>query len=299
MAIAASERVTIEEGVVFGTGGGRNLKCDVFTPPGRPRNAPAVLLLHGGGWRQGDRSQLRGYGILLGRKGYVCVCSEYRLMQESIWPAQIHDVKAALRWMRANAGELGLDPEKIAVEGNSAGAHLSLMAAGTANLPEFEGEGGNPGVGTGVAASIAIYAPALLQPNELVDALLGPRATEADYQRASPVHYARRDFPPTLLIHGTADTTVPVKSSHIMHEALEQAGATVEIHTYAGQPHAFDAQPPFGRQVAEVMALFLSRYLGGGGCRVGASPSGSPDATSSPLKVRGYATGGGKRAAPL
>src|SRR3954469_10716803 len=117
-------------GPVGPEGGGRDLRCDVFRPPGDVANAPAVLLVHGGGWRSGDRSQLRGYGILLGREGYVCVASEYRLVQESPWPAQIEDVKTAIRWMRENAKQLGIDPSKIAVEGNSAGAHLALMAAG-------------------------------------------------------------------------------------------------------------------------------------------------------------------------
>jgi acetyl esterase/lipase len=150
------ERVTIEEGVVFGSGGGRELACDVFTPPGGARNAPAVLIIHGGGWRQGDRSQLRAYGLRLGRAGDVCVATEYRLTPEAPWPAQIEDVKAAIRWMRANSDKLGLDPARIAVEGNSAGAHLALLAAGTAGMSEFEGEGGNPGVSTAVAAAIAI-----------------------------------------------------------------------------------------------------------------------------------------------
>ncbi len=113
--VTDSGRVTIEEGVVFGQGGGRDLRCDIFTPPGKPHDAPAVLLVHGGGWRSGDRSQLRGYGVLLGREGFVCVASEYRLTPASRWPAQLHDVKAAIRWMRANADRLGID--KVAFDG--------------------------------------------------------------------------------------------------------------------------------------------------------------------------------------
>src|SRR5262252_2297249 len=133
-------RVTIEEGVVFGRGGDRELKCDVFTPPDMRRDRPSVLLIHGGGWFQGDRGQLRGYGIQLARHGFLCVACEYRLTGEARWPAQIHDVKAALRFMRANASSLGLDPERISVSGNSAGAHLSLMLAATPNVPTFEGK---------------------------------------------------------------------------------------------------------------------------------------------------------------
>lgn len=266
MAITEAKRVTVEEGVVFGTGGGRDLKCDIYTPPGRPRNAPAVLLLHGGGWQRGDRSQLRGYGILLGRKGFVCVCSEYRLIPEVTWPALLHDVKAAIRWMRANSARLDIDPAKIAVEGNSAGAHLALMAAATPDVAEFEGEGGNSGVSTELAAAIAFYAPTYLgEPGDVVNerrsALFGEHDSVEVRRAASPVSYARADFPPTLLMHGTNDELVPQSQSIRMYEALMKAGATVELHIYAGQPHAFDAQRDFGRQCADVMGLFLSRYV--------------------------------------
>lgn len=259
-------RVTIDEGVVIGRGGGRDLKADVFTPPGRPEDAPGVLLVHGGAWRQGDRSQLRGYGILLGRLGYVCLTCEYRLSGEAQWPAQIHDVKAALRWMRANRARLGLDPAKIAVEGNSAGGHLALMAAGTPNLPAFEGEGGNPGVDTSVAACIAFYAPAELVRGRAAEIdveseLMGPGASEDAYRAASPLTYARRDFPPTLLMHGSNDELVSDREGLKMYEALSRAGASAELHIYAGQPHAFDAASLFGRQSAAIMDLFLRRYV--------------------------------------
>jgi acetyl esterase/lipase len=150
------ERVDIREDVVFGTGSGRELRCDVFTPPGQDARRPAVLLVHGGGWRSGDKTQLRGYGILLARAGYVCVAPEYRLVGEAPWPAQIHDVKAAIRWVRAHSDELGIDPSRIALEGNSAGAHLVLFAAGTPNVLPFEGVGGNEGVDTSVAAVVAV-----------------------------------------------------------------------------------------------------------------------------------------------
>ena len=148
-------RVSIDENVVFGRGGDRDLLCDVFTPPDDLTNRPAVLLLHGGGWRDGDKSQLKYYGIQLARYGYLCVCSEYRLSGEAVWPAQLHDAKAALRWIRGNAAELNVDAERIAVSGNSAGAHLALMLAATPGTPGLEGEGGQEGVSTSCAAAIA------------------------------------------------------------------------------------------------------------------------------------------------
>jgi len=264
MAIPESGRVTVEEGVVFGTGGGRELRCDIYTPPGAPKNAPSVLLVHGGGWSSGDRSQLRGYGILLGRQGFVCVASEYRLSGEAHWPAQIHDVKAALRWMRANHERLGIDPQRIAISGNSAGGHLVLMAGGTPNVAEFEGEGGNPGVDTSVAAVLSFYPPTDLSPQKLgaaIAALMGPDASAEAVKGASPVTWANKDFPPTAFFHGTKDDLVAATESLRMYELLIRAGASAELHIYADEPHAFDSAPLLGRQCADIMALFLKRYV--------------------------------------
>ncbi len=261
-------RVTIQEGVVVGTTGARDLRADVFIPPGDLKDAPGVLLIHGGGWMQGDRSQLRGYGVLLGRKGYVCVSCEYRLTGEAQWPAQIHDVKAALRWMRANASSLGLDPDRIAVSGNSAGGHLSLMVGATPNVPEFEGEGGNSGISTDVSAVISFYPPVRLgtmrdgaELSDPVRRLMGSNATPEAIAGASPITYASASFPPTALIHGSDDEIVSVAESFEMQKALAKAGVPTDLHIYAGQPHGFDATSALGRQCADVMALFLARYV--------------------------------------
>lgn len=259
-------RVSIDEGVVVGTAGDRELMADVFTPPPGTSNGAGLLLIHGGGWIQGDRSQLRGYGILLGRIGYTCVTCEYRLAPAAKWPAQLHDVKAALRWMRANAGRLGIDPQKIAVSGNSAGGHLSLMLAGTRGVAEFEGDGGNRDASTDVAACIAYYAPALLysperELPEYLNFLFGAGYSEATAKGASPLTYANASFPPTMLITGNKDELVPKEASFMMYQALFDAGVSTELHVYADAPHGFDAVQEFGRQTATLMALFLDRYV--------------------------------------
>jgi acetyl esterase/lipase len=280
MTASAPGRVGVENGVVFGHGGGRELRCDVFTPPAGTSNGVGVLLVHGGGWVEGDRSQLRGYGILLGRLGYTCVASEYRLSGEAKWPAQLHDVKTALRWMRANATTLGIDPRRIAVSGNSAGAHLALMLAATPAHPDLEGDGGHAGEATDVTACIAFYAPtdlgathtaeeskrtvpggALPTLSAAVAYLLGEDLSAGRVAKASPITYASADFPPTLLITGNRDEIVPAGESERMYRALTKAGATTELHIYAGAPHAFDAQAAFGRQCGAIMALFLERHV--------------------------------------
>ncbi len=259
-------RVVVQEDVVFGVGGERDLKCDVYMPPEAGKNRMAILLIHGGGWRLGDKSQLKGYGIQLARYGFVCVCCEYRLSGESTWPAQIADCKAALRWMKSNADLLGLDPDRIAVSGNSAGGHLSLIMGGTPNFEEFEGEGGNAGVDTSVAAVIAMYGGARLRttgnPEAPVDLLFGRSdVDDTALDKASPITWSNADFPPTLLVHGNKDTVVPVSATLDLYARLAEDGAKVEMHIYEGAPHGFDAFPEFRQQVIDIIALFIDRQL--------------------------------------
>jgi len=263
MTAAIQDRVTTREGVVFGTGGGRELRCDIYEPPPAVKNGLGILLLHGGGWSSGDRSQLRGYGVLLGRRGYTCIASEYRLTGEALWPAQIEDVNCAVRWVRANAAELGIDPDRLVVSGNSAGGHLSLLA-GARMDPAFEGSGGNAGVSSAVSAVISFYPPTGLDKRDWggMPALFGKGASVETMRAASPLTYANANFPPTLLIHGNKDEVVPEAEATNMYEALNKAGVPVELHMFAGQPHGFDADPKLGRQCAEIMLSFLERFVG-------------------------------------
>jgi acetyl esterase/lipase len=264
--------VGIEEGVVIGRAGGRELRADLFSPPAGMSNRTGVLLVHGGGWARGDRTQLRGYGIYLGRLGFTCVACEYRLSGEARWPAQLHDVKAAVRWMRAESAALGIDTSKIAVSGNSAGGHLSLMLAATQGDAASEGDSGSPGHSSEVAATVAFYAPTNLgvpsraeaEPpalSEAVALLLGDNASAARVREASPVSYVRAGFPPSLLITGNQDELVPGEESVRMYKALRTAGSRAELHVFDGAAHAFDAQPQFGRPCAGLVALFLERYV--------------------------------------
>lgn len=258
------DRVAMEEGIVVGDAGNRPLKADVYTPPGAVANGAGVLLVHGGGWTTGDRSQLRGYGVLLGRVGYTCVTAEYRLSGEAQWPAMIDDVRTTFDWMRANAGELEIERDRIAVEGNSAGAHLTLMLAGMSKPGEL-------------AACIAIYGPADLTRNgprsvrraleaanelDAAQRLLGGTDHELREQ-ASPITYVSASFPATMLISGNADEIVNVEHSFLMYRALIDAGVKAELHVFEGQPHAFDREPAFGRQCAALMTLFLNRHVRG------------------------------------
>ena len=261
-------RVSIKEGIVIGEGGGRSLEADVFLPPLEEKYRPAVLFIHGGGWIEGDRSQLRGYGILLARLGFVCMCNSYRLSNESIWPAQIQDVNCAIRYLRANATDLGLDPDRIGVSGNSAGGHLSLMAAATNYDQIFEGEGGNNEVSSEIKAVCAIYPPTTIRQLEMVNPLenaflmlMGKEAKKEDYDKASPLNYVTEDYPPCMLIHGSTDSVVRLKDSTKFYEKLIEFNRPASLHIFSEEEHAFDGEPDYGRAIADLQALFFLKYL--------------------------------------
>jgi acetyl esterase/lipase len=257
-------QVEIQENVVFGSTGERDLHCDIYFPPLKKTAMPSILLLHGGAWFRGDKSQLKAYAIQLARYGFVCVCSEYRLLGEAIWPAQIFDAKAAVRWMRANANTLSIDPEKICVSGNSAGGHLALVLGGSAGLAELEGVGGNAEFSSSVKAVSAIYAPGEIKIEHnpmIIGALLGKDAGIKEELQASPSTYVNDVYPPTILVHGSKDELVPHESSWRLYHLMEEHNVPAELHLYQGLPHAFDMNRDYYRQIADMITLFFNRHV--------------------------------------
>ena len=275
--------------VVFGRGGGRDLCLDIFTPDQPDKNLHiGVIQLHPGGFRVGSRKMIQARSEALSEMGFTCFAAEYRLVPEAPWPAQIHDVKAAIRWVRTHAAEWNIDPDRILLQGFSAGAHLALFAAGTQDNPEFEGDGGQLGVSTKVSAVVALYPPTDMfrDPDEAAFGnqypvadmnawnqhlrgyagvpswvLLGLGASEDAIRRASPSSFISSSFPPALLMHGTADILVPYASTVRFHQALLAAGVTSDLHLFGGQPHGFDAAQSFLRLTQQESALFYRRTV--------------------------------------
>lgn len=254
--------------VPYGQGNGRELKLDVYHPEPSRSLRTAVLQFHGGGWRRGDRKMLARHAQLLQAEGFTAMPAEYRLLGESPWPAAVHDVKAAIRWTRANAARLGVEPDRIVLESFSAGAHLSLIAAGTPGEVEFEGDGGSAGVDASVAAVAVFYPPTAFHIGEARErgsvpatALLGDAPDADAVRRASPLTYAAPGFPPTFFLHGGADRVVPTSSSVVMHDALRAAGVDTDLHTFAGQNHGFDHVEVFRELVAKEVSLFFQRTV--------------------------------------
>jgi len=270
-----------EKDIVFGKGGSMDLTLDVYQPPaGVTPKRMAIIHLFGGGFFVGNKNA--GYIIndakALGARGYTNISANYRLQTQGSWPAQIHDVKAAIRWTRANAAKLGVEPNRIVIAGYSAGGMLSLMAAGTNGKKEFEGEGGNAGVSSDVNGCIGVYPLASAQ----IATGLFPQgqATPENIAAASPTTYISDKFAPTIFVHGTNDGTVPVQSSIDFHTKLHALKVPTALTLIQGADHAFDNNAP---DAVEVMAasidLFFDRLIinpkpypsfgGGGGGRGG------------------------------
>jgi acetyl esterase/lipase len=271
--------VSIEKNVVFGKGGSTDLRLDIYRPPAGTEKRMATIHMHGGGFTGGSKETLSERVLPYATAGYVAIPVQYRLAGEAKWPAQIEDVKAAIRWTRANAKSLGIDPGRIAVVGHSAGGYLALFAAGTGNRPEFEGRNGTPGAGTQVAACCAYYPATEVRPqaNGTANNLMPAGSDEAAHRAASPLTYITKAFAPTVIFHGTADTTIPLESSERLFKQLRDAQVPVELHAIAGVPHVFDSSPEFARSAGTLADFFIDRHVinprtlppfgGGGGGR--------------------------------
>ena len=256
-------KLRAEKDIKFGKGGDIDLLLDVYHPPeGVAPKRVAVVHLFGGGFFTGNKSA--GYIIndakALGARGYTSVSANYRLQSQASWPAQIHDVKAALRWTRANAARIGVDADKIVVAGYSAGGMLALMAAGTNGNAEFEGNVGTPGVSSDVNACIGVYP---LASAEIAKGLWPEgKATPEAIKAASPTSYIGAKFAPTIFVHGTADVTVPFASSLDFFSKLNALGVPTALTAIQGAAHAFDAGALDAVEtMAQSIDLFIDRLL--------------------------------------
>jgi|SRR5688572_4411031 len=253
---AQSSSVSVEKDVVFGKGGDMDLKLDIYKPPAGKEKRMATIHFHGGGFAGGNKESLaeriKPYAAL----GYVAIAAQYRLSGQAGYPALVHDAKAAIRWVRANAKRLGIEPQRIGVVGYSAGGYHALFTAGTGNRPEFEGTGGNAGVSSQVAACIAYY-PATNIPANMLPA----GADDAARRAANATTYIAASFPPTAVFHGFKDTTIPIDSSQRLVQQFRDANVPVEFHAFEGVPHVFDSNPEFAVLAAQLADLFLDRHV--------------------------------------
>lgn len=269
----AGDDLIIETDVAYRPGESQAWRLDLIQPrtkASRPR--PAIVFVHGGGWRNGDKRT--GYfiqgAIEYARRGYVCITINYRLVAEAALPAAIEDTKCAVRWLRAHAVKYSIDPERIGGYGNSAGAHLVAILGVTGPEDGLEGDGPWQEYSSRLNAVAASATPTdfLFRPNQMAKLAreggtfhgAGDKV-EKIARNASPLYHASADAPPFLLFHGTGDTTVPVGHSDRFVEALKKAGAKdVTYVRIEGSGHGV-----FGQKQAEThskMEAFFKRTLG-------------------------------------
>lgn len=275
------------EGVTYAKiPGYRPLKLDLRVPAGNSP-VPLVIWIHGGGWFEGDRAHTPPtipsellFGSFLAADMAVATI-DYRLSFEAHFPAQLHDVKAAIRYLRAFGGEAGLDVDRIGLIGESAGGHLAALTALTGKSGLLEGSVGVPGSSGEVAAIVDWYGPSEVEalltipfppeipgmpdfpyPNPFTSMLGGERADHRERARiASPVTYVTGDAPPFLLVHGTDDRVVPYAQSEALAKALTDAGGDVTLTTIEGADHIFLGSTEVPAIVRDSVA-FLARHLG-------------------------------------
>ena len=258
--------IEFRKDVVYGTGGGENLLLDLAMPKGLTQPVAGVIWIHGGAWQGGSKNEFEKLIRDSARAGYVAISINYRLAPKHLFPAQVEDCKCAVRWLRANAAKLQVDPNRIGVVGSSAGGHLAMMLGAMDSADGLEGEGGSPEASSRVQAVVSFAGPTDLSvefpalSRGLVATFLGgPQSEKQDAaRRASPVTYVNAGDPPMLLIQGTKDPLVPHDQAIRMVESLAKAEVHGRVELLIGEGHGW---PKEHDRVMRATYAFLARHL--------------------------------------
>ena len=247
--LALADDITFEAGLEFAQADGQGLQLNLARPKNPAGKIPAILCIHGGGFRAGKREGWDARCKLLAERGYAAATVTYRLAPKHPFPAAVEDVKAAVRWLRANAEKYGIDPERIGVVGDSAGGHLAQFLGVTGGVAQFEGNGGNPAFSSRVSCVVNYYGPSDLTKSygksvdaaEVLPLWLGGDDTKEHKRHvlASPLNWVTPAAAPTLLLQGTEDKYVNHEQAVWMRDRLKGAEVEVELISLEGAGHGF------------------------------------------------------------
>jgi acetyl esterase/lipase len=269
--------VKVERDLVFASVGGKNLRLDLYRPDNSSGNVPVVVLIYGGAWMMRNQWMETPKAMWLATHGYAAAVIDYRLSSEALFPAQIHDCKAAVRWLRANAAKYGLDAAHIGAWGESSGGHLASLLGVAGNVAALEGDLGNTNESSQVQAVVDFFGPTdFLQaqahalpsswlnhdsPTSPESRLIGGPVQEnpEKAEQANPIKYVTHDVPPFLIVHGEQDPLVPCNQSELLFDALKKVHANVTFYKIAGAGHD---GPVFDSDMMRAAVLaFLDKYL--------------------------------------
>ena len=261
-------------------GADRAEKMDAYLPKEKGEHPrPVVIWIHGGGWMTGSKSAGREQNICqtLAENGYAAFSIDYKLgkqaeekdgkeveMTEVPWPQNIYDCKTAVRYVRKEAARFGIDPSRIAISGGSAGAHLALVAGLSANDAKLNEGGLYTDQSNAISCIIDFYGPTLIEGEARTSKFTGktPEETAANAKLASPVLQVKKDSPPVLVAHGTADKTTDITFSTNLVAKMEEVGTVHEYIEVPGAGHSFHLQPK-QMDLRPAVLAFLAKHLGG------------------------------------
>jgi acetyl esterase/lipase len=270
---AGVRKIADQTYVQYGT---RCLKLDLYLPSGASakHRAPVVVIVHGGGWRSGLRSEFVPMAMRLAQRGYAAATISYRLSGEARYPAAIHDVRAAVRWVRSHAPDYGLDPQRIALAGGSAGGQIASLAGVTGHLDQFDPQAASSGIPSSVQAIVSIdglsdFTSDAARANEddpkknpsAAGAWFGGRYAEktALWREASPIQYVRPGMPPILFVD-SAQPRFSVGRDEMIAK-MNEAGVASRVVVLPDTPHSFWMFDPWLQPTVDAIVEFLDRQM--------------------------------------
>ena len=267
---AAPGEVEVRRDVQFGVANGKPLLLDAYVPPPAAGLRPAVVLIHGGGWRTGDKGSYAPEARRLAERGWVAFSVNYRLNEPSPFPAAVEDVQRAVRWVRAEADEYDVDPARIGALGESAGGHLAAMLA-TSGAGRID-TGARVAVAVAWSGPMDLAALARTRGDAWAVPLMGCplSACPERFAQASPTTHVDMSDAPLMLVNST-DELVPLSQAQAMESRLEQAGVPRQLDVYPGNRHALDYRDDAWAPTAR----FLESHLSGAGATPGRTSVGT------------------------
>ena len=265
----AQAKVELASNVEYANPDNQHLQIDIARPAEGVGPFPTILCIHGGGFRAGTRQEYDGLIQRFAEHGYVAATVTYRLTPKYPFPAAIYDVKASVRWLRANASKYHIDPDRIGVTGGSAGGHLALFLGVTSDVKEFEGDEGNLSQSSRVNCVVNCYGPSdftksygkSVDAAEVLPLFLGGNLEQAHQKHlvSSPYYWVTPNAAPTLCIHGTLDNYVAFDQSVLMVEKLKAAGVEAELMPIEGAHHGFSGDD--ARKAEEAMFAYFDKHF--------------------------------------